>query len=293
MDTGTSAKAEYAGLFPDNRYSGTTTLRQAQLVMLRSLRIVDHICRKYGLLYWLHGGTLLGAVRHKGFVPWNDDLDIAMPRKDYERFVTIALRELPDDLLLQTPDTEKAYRPYKIPKIRDKFSRFIEDKETVPYCQGIFIDIYPFDSYPAEWIMSLLNLQHRLKIYRRRFPKGSPARVLCNLGLNTFGQPVIVSLKCIEWIAANCRDKFFNNEGDEFITYGTETARKPPFKKTEVYPLQELSFEGYTFYGPVNTDGYLKKIYGDYMTPPPEVDRKGSHARQIIIDSAGRGAFPQ
>ena len=78
---------DFSKLYPDNRQEGETVLRQAQLVMLRMLKIIDYICRKHDISYWMCSGTLLGAVRHKGFIPWDDDLDICMIREDYERFV--------------------------------------------------------------------------------------------------------------------------------------------------------------------------------------------------------------
>lgn len=93
---------DFSKLYPDNRQEGETVLRQAQLVMLRMLKIIDYICRKHDISYWMCSGTLLGAVRHKGFIPWDDDLDICMIREDYERFVEIAVNEFPEDMMLQT-----------------------------------------------------------------------------------------------------------------------------------------------------------------------------------------------
>ena len=96
---------DFDQLFPDNRKSGETILRQAQLVMTRMFKIIDYICREHHLRYWMCSGTLLGAVRHQGFIPWDDDLDICMIREDYDRFIQIAQQELPSDLFLQTRET--------------------------------------------------------------------------------------------------------------------------------------------------------------------------------------------
>ena len=76
--------------FPDNRAEGTTTLKQAQRVMLRMLKIIDYICQQHDIQYWLEGGTLLGAIRDKGFISWDDDLDISMPRAAYIKFIEAA-----------------------------------------------------------------------------------------------------------------------------------------------------------------------------------------------------------
>ena len=88
-----------------------TQLRRAQLKQLSILEEIDRICRKHSIRYWLDGGSLLGAVRHGGFIPWDDDIDIAMPLEDMQRFVEIAPKELREGLRLQTPETEDTREP--------------------------------------------------------------------------------------------------------------------------------------------------------------------------------------
>lgn len=115
----------------------------AQKVMLDILIEVHKICVKHNITYWLEAGTLLGAVRHKGFIPWDDDIDISMPREDYEKFLEIAQRELPSDLFLQTNKTDPEYSR-EITKVRKLNTLLIETGETgnENYCHGIFIDIF-------------------------------------------------------------------------------------------------------------------------------------------------------
>ena len=91
-------------------------LRTCQLKQLGILEEIDRICRKHNISYWLDGGSLLGAVRHGGFIPWDDDIDIAMPQDDARRFAEVAPKELPSTLRLQTPDTENTREP--IMKVR-------------------------------------------------------------------------------------------------------------------------------------------------------------------------------
>ena len=140
---------DFQSIFPDIRETGETPLRQAQLVMLRMLKIIDYICRKHDLRYWLCSGTLLGAVRHQGFIPWDDDLDICMLREDYNRFIQIAPLEFPTDIFLQTQETDPSYDYLPLPcKVRDKNSLIIsEGMENQKYQQGLFIDIFPTDRY--------------------------------------------------------------------------------------------------------------------------------------------------
>ena len=102
-------------------------LRDAQIIMLNILKEIDKICKKHNLIYFLDGGTLLGAVRHKGFIPWDDDVDIGMPREDYRKFLKIAQKELPDYLFLQTFETDKYYDIYQVPsKVRDNRTLIFE-----------------------------------------------------------------------------------------------------------------------------------------------------------------------
>src|SRR4051794_22868922 len=98
-------------LFPDERERGGTSLRQCQLVMLRMLKILDYLCIKYQIKYFLTGGSLLGAIRHQGFIPWDDDLDVGMTRDNYEKFMQYAVQELPDDIFFQNEETDITY-PY-------------------------------------------------------------------------------------------------------------------------------------------------------------------------------------
>ncbi|MDT8903879.1 LicD family protein [Anaeroselena agilis] len=275
-------KEDLQSLFPDNRAMGDTTLRQAQLVMLRMLRILDHICRKHGIPYWLESGTLLGAVRHGGFIPWDDDADIAMLRADFERFRKIAAEELPEDLFFQTAETDADYRDV-LPRIRDRNSIFVEkDKGYVPHYRGIYLDIFPYDSYPHRAILEMLTLRHRLRQFRRRFPKGSVSRALYMSGLFTVGLPLILPLYAAEWSAKRFRDRFFNRPGQDLLSFGVEFYYKVPRVRKDIFPLREVSFEGYKFFAPNRPDTYLLKKYGD-LAVPPEGQRK-THAREIIVN---------
>ena len=102
-------------------------LRRQQLRMLELLEVIDVICRKHQIPYWLSSGTLIGAARHKGFIPWDDDLDIEMLRSDYLRLLKVLPQELPDNLALQTNETDPNYI-FIYGKLRDKDSHLEETK---------------------------------------------------------------------------------------------------------------------------------------------------------------------
>ena len=119
-------------------------LRTCQLKQLGILEEIDRICRKHNISYWLDGGSLLGAVRHGGFIPWDDDIDICMPLTDVPRFIEVAQRELPPHLFVQAPQTDPSMR-LPICKVRNLNSLIVEggDDFSRPYAKGLYIDIFP------------------------------------------------------------------------------------------------------------------------------------------------------
>ena len=124
-------------------------LRRQQLRMLELLEVIDVICRKHQIPYWLSSGTLIGAARHKGFIPWDDDLDIEMLRSDYLRLLKVLPQELPDNLALQTNETDPNYI-FIYGKLRDKDSHLEETNsyDRILYYTGIYIDIFPLEKIP-------------------------------------------------------------------------------------------------------------------------------------------------
>src|SRR6476469_4326427 len=135
--------------FPDERERGESRLRQCQLVMLRMLRILDYLCQKHGIEYFLVGGSLLGAIRHKGFIPWDDDLDVGMTRANYEKFCQLAVPELPHDIFFQTPQSDPNYPAchHVESKLRDKYSSYSSSAEGYnrKWHNGIMLDIFVYD----------------------------------------------------------------------------------------------------------------------------------------------------
>ena len=126
------------------------TLRKVQLAQLEIGKEIKRVCDENGIKYFLDSGTLLGAIRHKGFIPWDDDMDMGMLREDYERFIEIAPKELKPEYFLQTWKTDKSY-PYAFAKIRKKGTVFIEavSQKTNAHNE-IFVDVFPYDIYPDD-----------------------------------------------------------------------------------------------------------------------------------------------
>ena len=132
-------------------------LRQAQHRMLEILREIDSICRRHNIQYFLDGGSLIGAVRHGGFIPWDDDLDIAIMLDDYKRLKKYLMAELPENLLFQDFSTDKNY-PTLIAKVRDRNSFFEESDSSKVEHRGIFVDIIPMEKIPSlKWKKTVLS----------------------------------------------------------------------------------------------------------------------------------------
>ena len=266
--------------FRDNRTSGKTDLRQAQFVMLRMLRIVDDICSRHGIQYWLDGGTALGAVRHKGFIPWDDDLDISMLRQDYIKFLSIARKELPGNLFLQIIEEDQDYYIYWT-KIRDKYSTKDEPEYSKAYFhQGIYIDIFPYDFYPKTSFLGGLekliakSLQYRCKNFHSDMDLLQAIRFIAGKFLCT-----LIPYRIEKWTFSVFKRIFRNS--DYAIGYGIGIPFKRKFEYNAIFPLRYTLFEGFLFPVPNRVEQYLTDLYGDYRELPDVLERK-PHSAKIM-----------
>lgn len=247
-------------------------LRSVQQKELDILCIVRDICNNSGIEYWLDGGTLLGAVRHKGFIPWDDDVDICIRQTDTERFIEVMQKELPEHLFLQTSDTDADYSS-SIMKIRDNNSLFVEfgDDFTRSYHKGIYIDVFPMTDYPnvsmgfCHWVTGgyckANTILHKQHLYSMR-----SAAELFWFGMKRACTSML-------WKIAN----IFCSKGSYYATLIENNGLGFMHRKDAVFPLNTISFEGREFSCPADPDRYLTEQYGDYMKLPPE-DKRDVHA---------------
>lgn len=250
-------------------------LRRQQLMMLNILTAVDSICRKHNIPYWLGSGTLIGAVRHGGFIPWDDDVDIELLRPDFLRLMKVLPKELPEHLVLQNHDSDPNYF-HTYAKVRDKRARITE---TLHYSsifkeQGVYIDIFPMEHLPRafDWIAGHMQGQIFNQLNNKHLSleqKVRRTRKICEFNLKyTFPTLRFLSKFCIT--------------GRKYLlpTYGTPNYG---FRHLdEIFPLSEIEFEGRMFMAPKNSDAVLRRIYGDYMKMP-DLENLKPHCNNITF----------
>lgn len=245
-----------------SKYNGEgTSLRQAQLRMLHILIEVDKICRKHNITYWIHAGTLLGAVRHRGFIPWDDDLDISIHKKDVKKLKKSLTEELPNDLIFQDSKNDFNH-PFLFPRVRDKFSHYDADLPYKVKYDGIFIDILPVEEIPSFKIKKCVDYVYGHSYRSLHNQSKSIPDLLLSL-LCYF--PSVLLANMLRIIPIICHVKKLGH------IYGWPSVNL--IDKRDVYPVKEIEFEGCKFYAPNNPDNVLKAFYGDYMLFPAEDNR--------------------
>lgn len=254
-------------------------LRQLQKTELEILIELDRICRKYNIQYSLDGGTLLGAIRHKGFIPWDDDIDVIMLRKEYVKFRNACRKELDQErFFLQDYRTDPYYR-WGYAKIRRKGTEFVrKGQENLKQHTGIFIDLFVVDNVPDGYIGR--RLHHVLCYLIRKILYSEVGKANAN---NRVVRKIYQILSKIPrnhvFHVRNCLAARTNKTRTELISHYTLEYPKQcryglPRKCFD--EMLELEFEGRKFFGFKDYHRYLSMYYGDYMTLPP-IEKRVPH----------------
>lgn len=240
--------------------------------MLDIAKEVDCICRENGWKCSLYGGSVIGAIRHNGFIPWDHDIDMAMPRKDYDKFVHYMLSHPNDKIFFSNYKSEKRY-PNNWGKVRLNGTVF-QEKELTPLTElhnGVFIDLHPIDNI----VPCLLKIQVRLALFwscvgkvKSRLYNGSRWHVRM--------------YKCFSWLPYSIINWMRDTTMKWFKYLPTKFVYKVAHPNNGVYPIPretfedliEHRFEDTLFLIPRNYDEFLHKRYGDYMQIPPESEVK-------------------
>ena len=266
--------------YKDRRSEGDSTLRQCQLVQLHLLHVFDKVCRDNGFRYLLEGGTLIGAMRHNGFIPWDDDLDVGMPLSDYNRFLVLAGKVLPSDVILDNP-AETRHIAIPFAKIRDAHSFFHEQSGSMLTSDpsGIYIDIFPYEEMPdlPYGLQKLIVKACGSTWMRSRWFYNKARGFLPGLLYSTLGGLCALAHGIVRagvWVLKKLRRGTYCyllfERGDVFR-----------YRMSSMFPPAMHRFEDGEFPVPNDADDILTSQYGDWREIPPP-GKRPRHAR--IID---------
>ena len=270
----------------NNAYHNNEQLQKLHGALLEILDEVDRICQKNDIAYFLDSGTALGAIRHGGFIPWDDDIDVGMMREDYERFITAAEKELGERFFLQIFKTDPYYYKFNA-KIRLNHTFFPEKSSVNMQHRGIFIDIFPFDYLPEDDSKAKEMLQRSRVLFRRVwFTRPDIKPVLF--------KDKLLKLLYSGWSYQKQRTNyenfirsFENDKTGKTTCFIYHMLRKKDymFNVDDMLPVKPVPFEDRTYMIMNDPDAYLTIMYGDYMQLPP-VEKRVSHlSGEIIFDA--------
>ncbi len=252
-------------------------LQKCELGILLEL---DKLCRSVGLRYFLAYGTALGAVRHSGFIPWDDDVDIMMFREDYERLLKNSDWFIERGLFLQTVETDIEY-PYPFAKIRKKGTAFVElGEERLNINHGVFIDVFPIDEIPASGISAFFQRVNADILWgllaKNRNPKGLKKLITKIISIGSGNkEKYLLKYKTIEKRMI-CKDKKKSGMVANYTFGGRGHYADAVFDK-KIFEPTDILFEGNNLSIMKGYKTYLTKSYGDYMELPPLESRVPIH----------------
>lgn len=270
--------------------------RKLQLLELDLLMELDRVCKKNHITYQIWAGTQLGAVRHKGFIPWDDDADIVMLREEYEKFRSVADQLNPEICFFQDHYNDPDYR-WQYGKLRRTGTKYIRvGQEHIKCKTGVFIDVFPLDDIPISTFGQMIQDFHCFvlrKILWSEVGKNNKKGLLKTWYSLLSKIPVDSVFKQIEWYAKKSSNKSPNKVRTLCYTSIGKLYYKHPLKERYGMPKEwfkrtkDFNFEGKLLVGLENFDEYLRFSYGDYMTLPP-IDERAQHAPVSDYDFGGK-----
>lgn len=261
------------------------TVHDVQQVLLVILKDIDAVCRRHGITYWLNGGSALGAVRHKGFIPWDDDADIAMMRSDFNRFIEVMKEECPEQYVFQCFATDDRYNVL-IPgmKIRMK-GTYLKEVNTLlsnrctgyDGCDGIFVDVFVYDYVSPN---KLKDLPPRILNQILMVPEVIADNVL---HVNPIGIKKLIMKNTTAYGKRN--EKKHSDYVGFDLTWVWKNPMKPfIFRYEDIFPVQYVPFEDTKLPIAHHPHEFLTTGIGkDYMTLPPENKRMAKHIKEIKL----------
>ena len=250
-----------------------SSLRKAQLRMLEILLFVDKVCKAHNIEYWIEGGTLLGAVRHGGFIPWDDDTDIVMSISEYRRFRKVMLEHPNEQFAFQDHSTDDKFFNYW-GVVRDLHSEYIQNSvaHQIRKYRGLQVDIFPMADNVC---LRMAKLSYYHTIIRNKMIEKWANKISISTAHFLFHLEGYTTIPVLKFFSLFKRIK-----ENMSLCYGITFFYK--VRKEFIYPLSVVNFEGYCFPAPHNPDAYLRQVYGDYITLPPE-NKRGGHEVKVIL----------
>ena len=274
-------------MISDDRFG----LRPLWDAMLAIYSEVAKICDRHGLRYYATDGTALGAIRHKGFIPWDDDFDISMPRPDYEKFLELAKTELPENLKIVNNDNTPEFKLIfaKVQEVREPYVKQIENKLGYELSNGIFIDVFPIEGYPCGFRRIFINLI--ISILARAIIWGNQnhsSMTIKNLVKTLYVKIVrLIIPGCQDWQdCIHTMERLVRSTDFETSEFTSRTCsqlkltRRSPLPRKVWGKARILEFDNITIPVPENVDSYLRNEFNkyDYRELPPVEEQHPTHS---------------
>ena len=244
--------------------------RELQKYILDMLLAIDNVCREHGLDYYLIAGTMLGAVRHKGFVPWDDDADVAMPRKDYNEFVKHANEWLPERYELVSGLQDPMY-PYQFARIQDKETTYILRRK-FNFVGGLRVDVFPLDGMTADH-SAMVKHYRRYAIAKKLLYYSTIDPLKHGHGLRWAFTKLMHKFISQDWAHRHMNDvqREFDYDRSPLVADHDNAPNRGILPKEVYGKPTPIEFEGHQLMGVQDPDTYLRYCYGDYMKMPKQL----------------------